>query len=110
MLTISLILCIKASEICTKTKACLTCVIVWIFAFGLTSPILAMIEYIGAKPNEDPACLTHVDTYWQKFYFIFIITVFFFIPLLILILLYIKIAHNLVPGPTTGEDNDQVKI
>ena len=36
---------------------------------------------------------------------VFIIIAFFFIPLLILVLLYIKIARNLVP---TTEGDDQV--
>ena len=94
---------LRAGVVWTKSKACLTCLVAWLFAFGLTAPILAMIEYT-AKPDEDPGCLTRVDTYWQKFYFIFIITVFFFIPLLILILLYLSIARNLVPGPSTDGD------
>ncbi len=100
---------LRAGEICTKKKACFTCVVVWLFAFGLTAPILAMVEYADPKEPEqpDPVCLTVVETYWQKFYFIFIIAVFFFIPLLILILLYILIARNLVPPPSTSE-GDQV--
>ncbi len=97
---------LKASVVCTKSKACLTCCVIWLFAFGLTSPILAMIEYTSI-PGEDPGCMTNAKTHWQKFYFIFIITVFFFIPLLILIMLYIKIARNLVPRPSSGDD-DQV--
>jgi hypothetical protein len=97
---------LRASEACTKKKACLTCFVIWIFAFGLTSPILATIEY----SNEDMQCLTQVNTYWPKFYIIFLITVFFFIPLIILIWLYLKIARNLVPSPSTGviDHKDQV--
>ena len=99
---------LRASEACTKKKACLTCFVIWIFAFGLTSPILATIEY----SNEDMQCLTQVNTYWPKFYIIFLITVFFFIPLIILIWLYLKIARNLVPSPSTGviDHNDQVML
>ncbi len=112
---IAICLPLQAGIVCTKSKACLTCLVIWLFAFGLTAPILAMIEYTippeeeppaGSGSGSDPACFTHVDTYWQKFYFIFIITVFFFIPLLILILLYVNIARNLVPKSTS--DDDQV--
>ena len=102
---------LKASVVCTKSKACLTCIMVWIMAFGLTSPVLAMITYTSGGPNTDPGCYTNVETYWQKFYFIFIIIVFFFIPFLILVLLYIKIARNLVPSPASSNEdgtNDQV--
>ena len=97
---------LRASLVCTKRMACLTCFVVWMFAFGLTSPILATIEY-----TEDMQCLTQVNTYWPKFYIIFMITVFFFIPLVILIWLYLKIARNLVPNPSTGvnDHNEQVK-
>ena len=90
----------QAGVVWTKSKACLTCLIAWLFAFGLTAPVLAMIEY---TPKPTPVCLTSVDNSWSKFYFIFIITVFFFIPLLILILLYRHIANHLVPTHV-GED------
>ena len=36
---------LQANLVCTKSKACITCFVVWICAFGLTAPILAMIEY-----------------------------------------------------------------
>jgi len=36
---------LKAGEVCTKSRACLICLIAWIAGFGLTTPILAMIEY-----------------------------------------------------------------
>ena len=105
---------LRASVVCTKRKACLTCIVIWIFAFGLTSPILATIEYTAPNAiNEDPHCLTQVNTYWTKFYIIFMITVFFFIPLIILIWLYLKIARNLVPSPSTMgiiDHNDQVNL
>ena len=98
---------LQANLVCTKSKACITCLVVWICAFGLTAPILTTIEY-KTEEGSDTVCYTQVDSYWQKFYHIFIIIVFFFIPLLILILLYMKIARNLVP-PTEGQDLDQVR-
>ena len=98
---------LQANLVCTKSKACITCLVVWICAFGLTAPILTMIEYQTAV-GSDPSCFTQVDSHWQKFYHTFIIIVCFFIPLLILVLLYMKIARNLVPS-TEGGPDDQVK-
>lgn len=71
-----------------------------------------MVEYQASSEDlEDPVCYTNAKEFWQKFYFIFIITVFFFIPLVILILLYMKIARNLVPSPVvTGEDRTPEQV
>lgn len=89
----------KAGIVWTKSKACLTCLISWLFAFGFTAPILAMVTY--THDPESPVCLTEVDNFWSKFYFIFIITVFFFIPIFILVVLYVYIARHLLPRPAT---------
>ena len=85
------------AEPCTETQAILTCVVSWLFAFGLTAPILAMIGYKISSGSGDPVCSTSVDLFWQKLYFIIILIVFFFIPLIILIGLYRSIARHLVP-------------
>lgn len=126
-------LSLQAGQVWTKSKACITCVIAWLFAFGLTAPgqscrpqlvgqkfslldarlfistVLAMIEY---TPDEtSPVCQTQVNQFWAKFYFIFIIIVFFFIPFLILVFLYRHIARHLVPpapNPQDGDHGDQV--
>ena len=81
------------------SQACLTCFVTWIIAFGLTAPVLAIVKYEEAAegPKEHVQCLTDVNMSWHKFYFVFLITVFFFIPLLILIYLYRQIARNLKP-------------
>ncbi|TRY78556.1 hypothetical protein TCAL_11695, partial [Tigriopus californicus] len=96
---------LQAGVVWTKSKACMTCIIAWLFAFGLTAPVLAMIEY--TPDPVSPVCLTSVDNFWSKFYFVFIITVFFFIPLLILILLYRHIANHLVPNQI-GDDEQVI--
>ena len=105
---VAICLPLRAGEICTKKNACITCVIVWLFAFGVTAPILAMTTYAipGGLESEEAVCYTAVEGPWQKFYYIFIITVFFFIPLLVLILLYINITRHLVIPPST--DDEQV--
>lgn len=81
----------------------MTCIISWFFAFGLTAPVMAMIEY--SFDPEATVCQTKVSDFWPKFYFIFMITVFFFIPLVILVLLYRHIARHLVPP-----DDEQVPL
>jgi len=85
-----------------QISACITCIFAWIVAFGLTVPVTAMVEY--SYSPESTVCLTSVKTFWPKFYFIFIITVFFFIPLVILVLLYRHIVRHLVPP-----DDEQVR-
>ena len=93
------------AEPCTETQAIFTCLICWLLAFGLTAPILAMTEYqSNSDGSGDPSCSTNVDSFWQKMYFIIIITVFFFIPLVLLIGLYRNIARHLVP------QEEQVRI
>ena len=87
-------LCSQASIVWTKTKACLTCLVSWLFAFGLTAPIISITTFTPGPPV--PACLTSVDNWWSKFYFVVIITVFFFIPLLILVVLYVYIASRYI--------------
>ena len=82
----------QASIVWTKTKACLTCLVSWLFAFGLTAPVISITTF--TPDPEMPACLTSVDNWWSKFYFVVIITVFFFIPLLILVVLYVYIASR----------------
>ncbi len=80
----------------TKRKACLVCVVAWIFSFGLTAPVMAMVTYTPDPDPDKAVCLTSVDHPASKGYFIFIIIVFFFIPLLVLVLLYRHIARHLV--------------
>ena len=92
------------AEPCTESRAIFTCLVAWLLAFGLTAPVLVMTEYQNDSGSGDPACSTKVDLFWQKLYFITIITVFFFIPLVILIGLYRSIARHLVP------QEEQVRI
>jgi hypothetical protein len=62
---------------------------------------MAMIDY-EFHPDAT-VCQTKVEDFWPKFYFIFMITVFFFIPLVILVILYRHIVRHLVPP-----DDEQV--
>ncbi|XP_063703967.1 thyrotropin-releasing hormone receptor-like [Culicoides brevitarsis] len=62
--------------------------------------------------SEVAVCLTSVDTFWPAFFFIFSITIFFFLPLLILIVLYSVIAKHLMENPgiiSQGHRNNVLK-
>jgi hypothetical protein len=47
-----------------------------------------------------PVCLTSTDSFWTSAFFLSSITIFFIIPLLILIVLYSVIAIHLMSNPT----------
>lgn len=47
-----------------------------------------------------PVCLTTVETFWPSFFFIGSISVFFLLPLFILIVLYSVIAKHLMINPS----------
>ena len=49
----------QASIVWTKTKACATCLVSWLFAFGLTAPVISITTFT-ADPDT-PACLTNVS-------------------------------------------------
>jgi len=63
------------------------------------SPIIAISTY-SVEPYGDgtdaPVCTTAADGFWPIFYFVGTITVFFFVPFGILVLLYAAIAYKLL--------------
>ena len=67
-----------------------------------------MIEY--SFDPDATVCQTKVEDFWPKFYFIFMITVFFFIPLVILVLLYRHIARHLVPPDDEQVTNNHLPL
>ena len=73
----------------------------------MSAPILGNTLYT-TEEGKAATCLTLCDTYWQKFYFIFMLIVFFFIPLLVLIILYLRIARNLVPAQSNDGDEQVI--
>lgn len=54
-------------------------------------------EYIDG--TMVPACLTLADTFWPAFFFLFIISFFFALPLAVLMILYSIIACHLMSNP-----------
>nr|XP_017003741.2 growth hormone secretagogue receptor type 1 [Drosophila takahashii] len=90
---------LKAGYVCTKGRAILICVLAWGIAALFTSPIIAISSY-SVEPYGDgtdaPVCTTAADGFWPIFYFVGSITVFFFLPFGILLLLYAAIAYKLL--------------
>ncbi|XP_049285167.1 growth hormone secretagogue receptor type 1-like [Anopheles funestus] len=99
---------LKAGYVCTKTRALLICLAAWTVAAILTSPILFFAEY-SVQPYLDGSraamCLTKASNGWTFTFFLMTISLFFVLPLAILIVLYAIIARNLI-----ASDRSRLKI
>ena len=73
------------------------------FVFLIHSPILSIASYQFEEYVDGSmvaVCLTSVDTFWPSFFFIGSISLFFLLPLFILIVLYSVIAKHLMENPS----------
>nr|QXN57742.1 ETHR-A protein [Anopheles gambiae] len=99
---------LKAGYVCTKTRALLICLAAWTVAAILTSPILFFAEY-SVQPYLDGSraamCLTKASNGWTFTFFLMTISLFFVLPLAILVVLYAIIARNLI-----ASDRSRLKI
>ncbi|XP_050100083.1 thyrotropin-releasing hormone receptor-like isoform X2 [Anopheles aquasalis] len=99
---------LKAGYVCTKTRALLICLAAWTVAAILTSPILFFAEY-SVQPYLDGSraamCLTKASNGWTFTFFLMTISLFFVLPLGVLIVLYAIIARNLI-----ASDRARLKI
>jgi 7 transmembrane receptor (rhodopsin family) len=57
-------------------------------------------KYLNLSLQQVAVCLTNVDTFWPSLFFLGSISIFFFIPLFILIILYSVIAKHLMANPS----------
>ncbi|XP_075211039.1 growth hormone secretagogue receptor type 1-like [Lycorma delicatula] len=101
---------LRAGYVCTKTRALLICLLAWIFAAICTSPMLTIAKYekrIYIDDSEVMTCLTQADTGWSTTFFLVMISLFFLLPLGVLIGLYTVIARHLTaePGPSSSSDS-----
>lgn len=67
-----------------------------------SSPILAVAEYkyeIYFDGTLVPVCWTQADKFWPALFFILTVSIFFFLPLAILVILYTVIARTLMEHP-----------
>lgn len=88
----------EAGYTCTKGRAAIIITLVWLLSAALTAPILIVTEFWYAEHIDQsfvPVCTMHVHTFWRKMYFIGTTFVFFTIPLVILVTLYVIICKNL---------------
>ncbi|XP_013783951.1 growth hormone secretagogue receptor type 1-like [Limulus polyphemus] len=102
---------LKAGYKCTKMRALVIIVVVWVVSILITSPILAIAEYTYVEYVDGstvPVCLTLVQTFWQRLYFISIIAIFFGIPFFILVTVYSFIAkHLMIDGGVVSSNTEQ---
>ncbi|XP_052562488.1 growth hormone secretagogue receptor type 1-like isoform X1 [Culex pipiens pallens] len=90
---------LKAGYVCTKTRALLICLAAWTVAAILTS----FEEYPDG--SRAAVCLTKASNVWTITFFLMTISLFFLLPLIILIVLYAIIAKNLI-----ASNNSRMKI
>ncbi|XP_013783158.1 thyrotropin-releasing hormone receptor-like, partial [Limulus polyphemus] len=106
---------LRAGYTCTKMRALVIIVSVWMVALLITSPILAIAEYSYMDYIDDtkvPVCLTVAQTVWKKAYFIFITTLFFWLPLVVLLVVYGVITKQLIMDRQmlhSGSDHYQMR-
>ena len=76
----------------------MVCLLSWLLSILLTSPTLAIAKYKDDLHNQ--TCTTDVEPPWTKAFFLSIISLFFWLPLFVLVLLYAIIARSLTAGVT----------
>ncbi|XP_046383785.1 neurotensin receptor type 1-like isoform X1 [Ischnura elegans] len=94
---------LKAGYVCTKGRAFLLCLLSWAVAAVFTSPVLAVSQYEEETEYYDgtlvPVCFMVADTFWPAAYFLLIISIFFLLPFVVLVVLYSVIARHLMAAP-----------
>ncbi|XP_071540444.1 growth hormone secretagogue receptor type 1-like [Panulirus ornatus] len=90
---------LTAAATCSRARATAACVLVWILATSVTSPVIALTEYGYVKYIDEslvPVCYTRVDKPWAMVFVVSSMVVLFFLPLLVLVVLYWRIARQLL--------------
>ncbi|XP_042221006.1 growth hormone secretagogue receptor type 1-like [Homarus americanus] len=84
---------------CSRARAAVACFLVWVLATSVTSPVIALTEYTHVRYIDQslvPVCYTRVDILWAKVFVVSSMVVLFFLPLLVLVVLYWRIARQLL--------------
>lgn len=79
-----------------------------LFCLVWNSPMLFIAQYRMVEEDEGdpmPVCVTQANTFWPIFYFVSAICLFFFFPLVVLVLIYTVIARHLVADPCTASNH-----
>lgn len=90
---------LKAGYKCTRKRALLIILVIWIIAVTSTTPMLSItelqeVEYIDG--DLVTVCINSLQGGWHLTYYISVFLVFFCSPFLLLVILYIIIAKRLV--------------
>lgn len=89
---------LKVGYKCTKVRALVIIVLVWLLALLATLPLLFIAQQSSAvyvDGSQVQVCLTQANSGWSKAYFLTILILFFFLPLLVLIVIYAAISRRL---------------
>ncbi|XP_045115546.1 growth hormone secretagogue receptor type 1-like [Portunus trituberculatus] len=90
---------LTAAASCSRARAALACLLVWVLATCITSPVIALTEYSYVEYIDHslvPVCYTRVDSLWAKVFVVTSMAALFFLPLVVLVLLYWRIARQLL--------------
>lgn len=89
---------LKVSYKCTKLRAAMIILGIWVIALLATLPLLFIATQQTATyldGSEVQVCLTQANDMYSKAFFLFIIALFFFFPLIILVIIYVAITKRL---------------
>ncbi|XP_068200492.1 uncharacterized protein [Palaemon carinicauda] len=96
---------LRASYTCTKMRACTCILTIWAAAVVLSCPML-ILSWHGFANYKDGSkvlvCITDMTTFWACLYINVVTAVFFFVPLVLLILLYLVIGRSLMQDSTSA--------
>ncbi|KAK7045916.1 hypothetical protein SK128_010704 [Halocaridina rubra] len=96
---------LRASYTCTKMRACTCILTIWAAAIVLSCPML-VLSWHGVANYKDGSrvlvCITDLTTFWACLYINIVTAVFFFVPLVLLVLLYLVIGRSLMQDSPSG--------
>ncbi|XP_050691500.1 growth hormone secretagogue receptor type 1-like [Eriocheir sinensis] len=90
---------LTAAATCSRARAAFACLLVWVLATCITSPVIALTEYTYVQYIDHslvPVCFTRVTSLWAKVFVVSSMAALFFLPLVVLVLLYWRIARQLL--------------
>ncbi|XP_057379574.1 growth hormone secretagogue receptor type 1-like [Daphnia carinata] len=97
---------LRAGYTCTRMRALFIILAIWILGCLTSSPMLFIANYLEEdSAGSSAGCVTQANTFWPIFYFMSAICVFFFFPLIVLVLIYTVIARHLVADPCTASNH-----
>ncbi|XP_068246032.1 growth hormone secretagogue receptor type 1-like [Palaemon carinicauda] len=90
---------LTAAAKCSRARAMGACALMWSIATVVTSPVIVLTEYTQVRYIDNslvPVCYTSIVKLWAKVFVVSATMGLFFLPLLVLIVLYWRIARQLL--------------